>query len=247
MDSRLFAAEQKAKERWSEETIPNGEWIIVRVDGRGFSQLTGAYYDKPFDKLFHNGMRQAAIALANEIGGAYVTYSQSDEISAVLHPNTLMFGRRPEKLASIAAGIASAEFSLCHGSRAVFDGRCLTAPSADSVLDYLSWRVADAHRNSIHSAAYWALRNGGASARAAESSLNRMSQADKLAIITQHGRDIPEWAKTGFMVTWGDFDHVGHNPITGEDVPTTRRREVVTTIQRDTWRDLAAAALAEAK
>jgi tRNA(His) 5'-end guanylyltransferase len=37
-----------------------GAWVILRLDGRGFSRFTEARFEKPFDVRFHELMMQTA-------------------------------------------------------------------------------------------------------------------------------------------------------------------------------------------
>lgn len=58
-----FAASQRQREWFHALTVPPGMWAIIRVDGRGFSRLTGEHFSKPFDERMHQHMTAAAIAL----------------------------------------------------------------------------------------------------------------------------------------------------------------------------------------
>jgi tRNA(His) guanylyltransferase len=67
-------------------------------------------------------MRAAASALVEELGGL-AAYTESDEISVLLHRDWDLFGREVEKLVSVSAGIASAAFTLTAGLAGHFDSR----------------------------------------------------------------------------------------------------------------------------
>jgi tRNA(His) guanylyltransferase len=233
-----FGDLMKTREAWASSEVPEVCWPIVRVDGRGFSGLTEARYRKPFDEEFAGRMRLTAVALLGELGGV-IGYTQSDEISIVLPPDWSMFNRRAEKAASVAAGMASASFSLAQSFPAVFDGRLSTADDAAGVVDYLSWRVDDGVRNAVHSAAYWSNREIGHSGRAAESQLRGLNVGAKRALLEERGVTIPAWA-AGSLLWWETVPAEGFNPITGETVPTTRRRVTVRAVgELADWRELA--------
>jgi tRNA(His) 5'-end guanylyltransferase len=86
---------QRARERYHDLSVPDDQWIVVRVDGRSFTTLTSAHFAKPFDDRFGELMAVTAAALLQEFDGVYV-YTQSDEISLLLPRSTGIFGRGVE-------------------------------------------------------------------------------------------------------------------------------------------------------
>jgi tRNA(His) 5'-end guanylyltransferase len=106
-------------------------------------------------------------------------YTQSDEISLLLHHDKDTFGRKTRKLESVFAGDTSATFSLLLGDLAAFDARVSQLPSLDLVVHYFRWRSQDAHRNSLNGHCYWTLRHQGRKAREAADSLLALSVAAK--------------------------------------------------------------------
>lgn len=245
MNSAEFATEQKTREEWATTTIPVGEWITLRVDGRGFTTFTAERCEKPFDENFHQEMVRVCAALMTDLG-AVAGFTQSDEITVVIPPASDMFARRVEKLVSVAAGVASAEITTWARRATVFDGRCVRTPNVDAVMDVLSWRAADATRNALHSAAYWALRDTGVTARAAESRLNGATQDQKRLILDGLDRPFdgfPLWARHGSLVYWIEVPHTGVNPVTGDEIETTRRRLRSGALVPAVWRDAVTAML----
>src|SRR5215470_4871118 len=97
-----------------------GAWIVLRLDGRGFSKLTASQFDKPFDSRFRNVMHQSCKALLEDLQAIY-GYTESDEISLLFRRDWNLFDREGEKLASISASIASATFTLARQQVAHFD------------------------------------------------------------------------------------------------------------------------------
>lgn len=92
--------------------------------------------------------------MEGEIQGAVFTYGQSDEISFLLHNYQKLdtdswFGNEVQKMASVAAGMASAFFSLQYSKPVVFDARVFVLPE-NEVANYFIWRQMDASRNSIN-------------------------------------------------------------------------------------------------
>lgn len=139
--------------------------VIVRVDGKAFHTLTRGM-DRPFDQGFVRCMEEAATALLEEAQGSRLAYCQSDEISVVLCDyDTIQtepwFGYRVQKVASVAASIATAAFTAQfrhsfpdRSARPVFDGRVFSLPDETEIVNYLIWRQQDATRNSIQATGY---------------------------------------------------------------------------------------------
>lgn len=134
--------------------LPKKSYAVVRVDGKGFSKYTKKL-EQPFDEQFTKDMRATALYLAQNIDGAHLAYTQSDEISVVFSDlsgaNTeWWYGGQVQKIVSIVAAMATAKFNELRpfGGLALFDARVHTL-SEDEVFEYLKWRQNDAIRNSI--------------------------------------------------------------------------------------------------
>ena len=69
MDADDFAGSQRERQWLHALTIPSGMWAVIRVDGRGFSQLTQEHFAKPFDERMRQYMTTAAAALVTDRGG----------------------------------------------------------------------------------------------------------------------------------------------------------------------------------
>ncbi|WP_141579986.1 tRNA(His) guanylyltransferase Thg1 family protein [Actinomadura sp. WMMA1423] len=219
-------ARMRSREWFHSLTLLPGAWAVVRVDGRSFSRYTETRFDKPFDPRFSALMTDAATALLTELGGRYA-YTESDEISVVLDPAFDLFGREVEKLVSLSAGIATAAFTHAAGEPAVFDARVWMGTGLDDVVDYLSWRQADAARCALNGWCYWTLRGEGMSARQASRELERTSAADKNELLFSRGvnfNEVPVWQRRGVGFWWETYEKTGHDPIRGTDVTAVRRR-----------------------
>jgi tRNA(His) 5'-end guanylyltransferase len=121
---------------------------------------------KPFDKWFLSTMSETMVAIASQIQGCVVGYTQSDEISLVLMNNQSIdaepyFGNRILKIASITASMATARFNRLllgrdnKANEAYFDSRPFAVPTVMEAVNALIWRQQDCVRNSILSAAYY--------------------------------------------------------------------------------------------
>lgn len=210
-------------------SIMPGMPLVIRLDGRGFTKLTKEThpFDAPFDERFRDFMIETTKHLMQCGFQPTYGYTQSDEISLLLPPEDMTFGRRMRKLLSVLAGEASARFSLLLGDTACFDSRISPMTNRQSTIDYSRWRSEDAHRNALNAHCYWLRRKIGESARAASDALDRMSVRDKNEFLFAKGvnfNDLPDWQKRGIGVYWEDYQKDAVNPVTGEAVKADRRR-----------------------
>jgi len=126
--------------------------VILRLDGKAFHTLTRGC-DKPFDRNLNNAMIATASKVFEDIQGCKLAYHQSDEISLLLTDfDTLTtdawFDYNIQKMCSIAAALASVEFSIKYGVRGYFDCRAFNIPK-EEVCNYFIWRQIDWERNSL--------------------------------------------------------------------------------------------------
>ncbi|MET8139449.1 tRNA(His) guanylyltransferase Thg1 family protein [Sphaerisporangium sp. NPDC005288] len=231
MNGNELEARMRAREWFHSLTLLPGAWAVIRVDGRSFSRYTEQRFDKPFDQRFSTLMTGTARSLLEEFGGRYA-YTESDEISVVLPPAFDLFGREVEKLVSLSASVAAAAFTHAAGEPVHFDSRVWLGNGVEDVVDYLSWRQADAARCALNGWCYWTLRKDGRSQREATKLLERASIADKNELLYQHGvnfNELPAWQRRGIGMWWETYDQPGHDPIRDLDVTTRRRRVHVET------------------
>lgn len=153
--------------------LPKKSYTVIRIDGKNFSSYT-KNFDKPFDEGMNQDMAQVAMTLCQEIPGAILAYTQSDEVSVIScdfakQNSESWFDGNLQKIVSVSASIASKAFNanriarLWRGSGdfaledatnfAVFDSRAFTMPSRIDLEDYLVWRQNDCIRNSVSMAA----------------------------------------------------------------------------------------------
>lgn len=153
-------------------------------------------------------------------------FTESDEISLLLAPDSTQFNRKVRKLNSILAGEASAYFSLQLGIPACFDCRIIPLPDQERVDDYFSWRQEDANRNALSSWCYWTLREHGYNAPDAQEHIKGMSIEEKKSLLADYGiiyDELPEWQRKGVNIEWRMVEKEGWNPITQTKTTTTRK------------------------
>jgi tRNA(His) guanylyltransferase len=166
--------EQRMKmyEEASRTVLPRRLPIIVRVDGKGFSNYTRQLPGRPFDRNFMSVMESTATTLCQEIQGAQLAFVQSDEVSVLVHgfkkfESEPWFGNQTQKMVSVSAAVAAATFtanswrmwakiaiheedpkpSFDDLEPAYFDSRVFVLPESD-VVNYFLWRQRDGVRNS---------------------------------------------------------------------------------------------------
>lgn len=195
-----------AEREWFQAlTVPKGLWVVLRLDGRGFSRLTAAHYKKPFDRRFADAMVETSTVLFEEFGARYA-YTVSDEISLLFDPDFELFGRGVEKLVSVSAGLASATFTLRAGVPGHLDSRVWMGASIGEVGDYFAGRQADAARSALHGWCHWTLREQGRSRREAAEDLAGRSTAEKNELLFRSGvnfNDLPGWQRRGVGISRG--------------------------------------------
>jgi len=148
----------KSYEAAFKQVLPRRLPIIIRLDGVGFSEVCRKLA-KPFDDKFINLMNETTLHLCKEIGDVVFAYTQSDEISLLIHGfrqrnSEPWFGNQVQKMVSVAASKASSFFavnstSVFEKQRTVaFDARVMLLPDWE-VNNAFYWRQNDNVRNSV--------------------------------------------------------------------------------------------------
>lgn len=190
----------KSYERVTQGILLPHSYTILRVDGRAFhSYLRNV--TKPYDLDFLADMQIVGADLCREVSGTIFAYGQSDEISLLVSDieaqSQPWFGGVVQKMASVAAGVATASLTNQRGTqgRPHFDARVFTLPSMAEVRNYFIWRQRDAVRNSISMAAQ---------AKFSAKQLHGVSTDRMQEMLWMHGinwNDYPDEAKRGWLVT----------------------------------------------
>ncbi len=221
-------AVMRKNESLSEQYVLPENYIIVRLDGKGFTKLTKEKLtlEKPFDDGFGKVMTDTVKYLFNTGFKVIYGYTQSDEISLLIDKGDQTFSRKIRKINSVLAGEASAFFSLQFQELCVFDCRTIAIPNREMLLDYFCWRQEDAHRNSLSAYCYWTLRNNGFTANQATGKIEKMTQAEKNELLFQHGinyNELPAWQKRGVGLYWQTVLKDAFDPIRQQPVQVLRR------------------------
>ena len=134
--------------------------VIMRLDGKAFHTFTRGF-EKPWDMTLVGAMFGTAKFLCENIQGAKVAYTQSDEITILITDyenldTCAWFDYKVQKMTSVAASMATLRFNniirVCmhedFSRNAYFDCRVFNIPKED-VNNNFVWRQLDATRNSI--------------------------------------------------------------------------------------------------
>ena len=204
-----------------------GVYLVARLDGRNFSKITKELNcKKPFDDNFNEIMSQVTMKLMSDSGfNAVYGYTQSDEISLLLHKEFDSFNRRISKLNSILASLASSVFTNLTGKVVCFDCRISQLPCLDDVVQYFFWRQNDAHRNALNGYCYWTLKEKYSTGEVVRKLLLK-SESQMQEILFQEGinyNDITTWHKRGTGFYYDLQKKEGYNPIKQEKVLAIRK------------------------
>lgn len=214
-----------------------GMHIVARLDGRSFTRLTKETLSlkRPFDERMRRAMGMTAAHVMDCGFRTIYAYTQSDEISLLLHPEDITYDRKTRKLLSILAGEASSAFTRylaleMQGDFALtcaFDARLCQLPRVQDVVDYFRWRQADAKRNARNSHVYWMLRSMGHSPKKSDTLAASMNFTEKVEFLLDNGIDVntlPDWQTHGTGLWWEEFTKEGTDPRTGEKKLAQRKR-----------------------
>ena len=227
MNFKIFDHKMRVFETSSDHCVPQGSYMVARLDGRGFTKLTNRM-DKPFSTVFNIRMCDTVKHLMGCGFNILYAYTQSDEISLLFHPSENSFNRKTRKFISILAGEASAVFTLSFGHPAVFDCRISALPDVGTAVDYFRWRQSDCLRNALNSMCYHALRNDGQSSRQATKTLKGVPVKEKKQLYTDITgdcfREEKSWKRLGIGFSWKKVKSTGYNPISEQHVDTYSNR-----------------------
>ena len=237
MDKSTLGDRMKGYEATSKSKLLRRTPVLIRIDGKAFhtwtkhlNGLDHSLQDSPFSDMMHNCMVATTANLVENMQNAVLGYTQSDEISILLNDwRTLetdqWFGGNVQKIASVAASMATAYFNYSyythdavdpHSPPAMFDARVWNMPKED-VTNYFIWRQQDATRNSVQMLA----RHYFSHKQLHKKNVSNIQDM----LMLEHGvnwNDIDTWKKRGTCV-YNDF-----NLIVDEDIPIfTKGREYI--------------------
>ena len=170
---------------------------IIRLDAKNFSKFVRKHEFAVFSETIRLTMNIAAKILLKEIQSRICAYTQSDEISILLHrkrpESELWFGGNVQKICSVAASAASVYVSKSLGHDVYFDCRAFSLPHED-VGNYFLWRQRDCYRNTISKLA---LQHFSHKQLEGKNCSDRIEMLKNKNISTH----LPEWAVNGTLIS----------------------------------------------
>ncbi|KAL6752626.1 histidine tRNA 5'-guanylyltransferase [Haematococcus lacustris] len=229
-----------------------GCWIVVRVDGKGFTRFSELHgFVKPNDKQALDLMDECAKGVLAEFPDVRLGYGESDEYSFIIHKAAQLYGRRSSKITSLLTSCFTALY-VRHWqtffpdkplqATPMFDGRAVCYPSDTALRDYLAWRQTDTHINNQYNTCFWALvQQGGCSPAAAQEALKGTDAAAKNELLySRFGinyNELPEQFKKGSVVLRQKQDVVAKEAGADGGAPVVRSRSVASVLHCDIIRD----------
>eukprot|EP01096_Ripella_sp_DP13-Kostka_P005026 TRINITY_DN1766_c0_g1_i1.p1 TRINITY_DN1766_c0_g1~~TRINITY_DN1766_c0_g1_i1.p1 ORF type:complete len:328 (+),score=140.27 TRINITY_DN1766_c0_g1_i1:25-984(+) len=225
-----------------EDTLTRGCYVVVRIDGRGFTKFTADHdFEKPNDRRGLELMNEAGKRIMKDYSEVLIAYGDSDEFSFVLDRDSLLYSRRASKIIStfVSAFTASYMFNWARffGDKPMlyppcFDCRCICYPRKKLIKDYLSWRQVDCHINNLYNTSFWTLvHKGNLSPKEAESRLKgTQSDAKNEMLFTEFGinyNDEDPMFKRGSILMYEMVKEDVTNPKTGKVSVKTSRNLIV--------------------
>jgi len=226
-------------EIFSNLKVPCGSKIVIRIDGRNFSQLSQRLeFKKPYDDDFADKMVQTAIDFFKEFNPLFI-YTFSDEINILLAD--IPFSGRIEKLNSVFSSFISGAFTrtICNDLKSSnlnssvwqslkpisFDSRLIPL-SMGQVVEYFQNRQGEAWRNCLNGYAYWTLRQDYKKKKAIEILKGKKSK-DIHELLFNKGiniAEVPSWQRRGIGIYKKETEVEGFNPISRKKVTSKRFR-----------------------
>ena len=180
-----------------DDTLLPGVFMVVRVDGRGFTKFCIEHnLEKPLDDRMIRLMANCGKVVMEKFDEMVIGFGESDEFSFVFKKDSNTFNRRRDKIVSTVASLFTAAFVMGWPQFfpgiemkiiPSFDTRVVLYPSEEVVRDYLSWRQADTHINCLYNYTLRTLERSGIDSTTATEMLRGTFSADKNEILFKHG------------------------------------------------------------
>lgn len=202
-----------------ELVVPENEYIILRVDGVGFSKKIPQTYNRPYDPQFHVDMRMVLWALMNHFEALFGT-TGSDECSIMLPTLYNKHNRRAEKLLSIASAAATRTF---HKWDFMFDAKLFYTYSLDDAKEYFITRIKGVYANAISDLLYFYLaQKKSMSASRVHTATMGLSLPEREEALREMNVTLPDIAKICTLGHRTAYEKTGYNPIKKTNVTVLR-------------------------
>lgn len=224
----------KEYEQFSQLKVIPDMPIIIRVDGRSFSNYTKELkLQKPFDERLRNIFIEVSKDLIKEFNPKYV-YTFSDELNILF--TEVPFNGRIEKIDSVIASFISSSFmkhiylnkeafdiNLSKLKSVSFDCRIIL--TSNHIKDYFKWRQDEAWRNCLNSYAQSVLNRTHTTKETSEI-LYKLKKADIHELLYEKGINIshvPTWHKRGVCLYKIIEENENHNNIDNKNINSRKK------------------------
>ena len=200
------------KEYEIHNTLLKGTFIVVRVDGKGFTKFCQKHnFKKPNDIRCIQLMVSSALSVCESFPEIILAYGCSDEFSFCFKTSANVYQRREQKILSVLVSTFTSAFIFNWPKYfiepllfpAVFDGRVILYPNLDTLKDYFYWRQVDCHINNLYNTTFWLLVDSGMSTDEAHQKLKGSLSKDKHELMFSKGinyNNIEEVYKKGSII-----------------------------------------------
>ena len=231
-----------AREKSAAHRIDGSRWMSLRLDGCGFSKAVRLMRSKGileagFSETFACAMQSCLNALMEHFNGV-VGYTQSDEMTVLIPPASVVRGMQQQhlrsgrvtKTATLAAGFATAHFMMalskrCQQSGIGLDGLAQVLPHFDCRVGewrsweearaLLIWRAYDCSVNGVSDAVYHIPGSG--------KQIQSLGKREKVEWLWRNGHlPLPKHQAYGATIVKVKRQVEGFNPKTGEAVQCVR-------------------------
>lgn len=218
----------KEYEQFSQLKVIPDMPVIIRVDGRSFSNYTKQLkLQKPFDERLRDIFIEVSKDLIKEFNPKYV-YTFSDEINILF--SEVPFNGRIEKIDSVIPSFISSSFMKhLYSNKEKFDidlfklkpvsFDCRIILTSNHIKDYFKWRQDEAWRNCLNSYAQSILNRTHTSKETSEI-LYKLKKSDIHDLLYDNGINIshvPTWHKRGLSL---------YKIIEKEDINQTENKNI---------------------
>lgn len=225
----------KKCEIFSSLKVPCTSNIVLRLDGRNFSQLSRKLeFEKPYDIEFVKIITESSRQLFKEFSPRFI-YTFSDEVNLLL--GEIPFAGRVEKIDSVLASFLSSAFTReimaqdkfkekLKGTKPIsFDSRLIPL-SDQGIVEYFQWRQAESWRNCLNGYSYWKLRETHFQDESIHI-LHKKKSSQLHELLFQKGinlAEMPSWQRRGVGIYKKEFEVEGINPLTNQKVKSRRKK-----------------------
>lgn len=181
----------------SEEKMLPSTYMMVRIDGRGFTEFCINHsLEKPLDDRLIRLNAEVGRKVMENFDEMIFAFGESDEFSFIFKKSAQVFNRRRDKIVSSVVSLYASLFVMLWPKYfpttqlkmpPSFDSRMVLYPDLKVLRDYCSWRQADTHINCLYNYTLCTLIRAGKDPTVATEELRGTVSSEKNEILFRHG------------------------------------------------------------